>query len=249
MPSADREHGAVLTLSQVRLTREHSVVVHDVSGQFMEGSMTAVIGPNGAGKTTLLAALAGELQPVSGRLLRVNGARVAYLPQTCTLDRSFPLRVLDVVLLGLWPVMGAWRRLGRTQRSKAMEALEEVGLADMADRPLHALSNGQFQRLLFARLLVQDASLILLDEPFAAMDERTTQDLLELLGRWHAQGRTIITVLHDLAQVQAHFPDTLLMSRHLVAWGPTQTVLTPAYLSQAGYLSPSMLEAREATPA
>lgn len=249
MLSAEREHPAVLTLDRMSLAREHAVVVDGISGAFAPGTMTAVIGPNGAGKSTLLAALAGELQPVSGRLLRANDVRVAYLPQTCTLDRSFPLRVLDVVLLGLWPAMGAWRRLSRAHRDKAAEALAEVGLTDMADRPLHALSNGQFQRLLFARLLVQDASLILLDEPFAAMDERTTQDLLDLLGRWHAQGRTIVTVVHDLAQVQAYFPHTLLMARHLVAWGPTGEVLTPVHLSHAGYLSPAMLEAREALPA
>lgn len=234
--SSEQESSGVLRLEQLSLRRGARTVLRELTGNFPAGSMTAVIGPNGAGKSTLLAALAGELSPSSGQIVRAPGLRLGYLPQLNTLDRHFPLQIHEVVALGLWPQVGPWRRQTRTHRDQVHAALHEVGLADLADRPLQTLSTGQFQRMLFARLILQDAQVLLLDEPFAAMDEPSLRDLLALLHRWQAQGRTVVTVLHDLAQVREHFSHALLLAGHAVAWGPVAEVLQPAPLRQAGYL-------------
>lgn len=226
----------MLRLDGLCLQRGARTVLKDLSGHFAAGSLTAVIGPNGAGKSTLLAALAGEIPPAAGAILRAPGLRLGYLPQLSALDRYFPLQVHEVVALGLWPRLGPWRRQTRSQQGLVQAALHEVGLADLAHQPLQTLSTGQFQRMLFARLILQDAQILLLDEPFAAMDEPSTQELLTLLQRWSAQGRTVVTVLHDLAQVREHFSHALLLAGHAVAWGPVAEVLQPAPLQRAGYL-------------
>lgn len=219
---------AVLRLEALCLQRGSRTVLSDLSGGFPSGSLTAVVGPNGAGKSTLLAALAGEIRPASGAIHLSPGLRMGYLPQLSTLDRHFPLQVHEVVALGLWPRLGPWRRQSRAQRGQVQAALDEVGLAELAHQPLSTLSTGQFQRMLFARLILQDAQLLLLDEPFAAMDEPSTRDLLSLLRRWSAQGRTVVTVLHDLAQVREHFSHALLLGTGRATWGPAAEVLPPA---------------------
>ena len=122
-------------------------------------------------------------------------------------------------------------------RERADAALSAVGLNGFGARPVGSLSAGQFQRVLFARILLQDAELILLDEPFNAIDARTTSDLLAIVQGWHAEGRTVIAVLHDYDQVRAQFPQTLLLARNVVAWGATDTVLTPANLQRAKAMS------------
>ena len=200
--------------------------VHHVSGRFAPGSLTAVVGPNGAGKSTLLRAIAGLHPGVEGRI--EAGGRIALLPQAAALDRSFPISCLDVVLLGLWPARGAFGGIGREGQDSARAALGAVGLAGFERRPVGSLSAGQFQRLLFARLLLQDAPIVLLDEPFNAVDARTAADLLAMLRRWHGEGRTVIAVLHDLDLVRDAFPETLLLARDAIAWGPTEQALSAA---------------------
>ena len=208
--------------------------VQGVSGRFAPGSLTAVAGPNGAGKSTLMKAVAGVLAVTAGRIDRggLLARHLGILPQAAETDRSFPISVGDAVLLGAWAHMGALRGAGAAA-GRVRDALQAVGLAGMEGRPVGALSAGQVQRVLFARLLVQDAPVILLDEPFNAIDARTTADLLALLRGWHAEGRTVVAVLHDLDQVRAVFPDTLLLAREVVAWGPTAAVLTPGNLARA----------------
>ena len=208
--------------------------VQGVSGRFAPGSLTAVAGPNGAGKSTLMKAVAGVLAVTAGRIDRgrLLARHFGILPQAAETDRSFPISVGDAVLLGAWAHMGALRGAGAAAK-RVRDALEAVGLAGMEGRPMGALSAGQVQRVLFARLLVQDAPVILLDEPFNAIDSRTTADLLALLHGWQAEGRTVVAVLHDLDQVRAVFPDTLLLAREVVAWGPTAAVLTPGNLARA----------------
>ncbi len=217
-----------LVLTDVTVTHGRRPAVHHVSGCFRSGSLTAIVGPNGAGKTTLLRAIA-KLHPLGGG--QIHGAdRVAMLPQGSALDRSFPLDCLDVVALGEAPQSGAFRPIGD---GRARKTLEAVGLAGFERRSIGTLSAGQFQRVLFARLMVQDAPILLLDEPFNAVDARTEADLLAVLHRWHRDGRTIIAVLHDLELVRAQFPQTLLMARHVVGWGATADVLRPDALLQA----------------
>jgi zinc/manganese transport system ATP-binding protein len=155
------------------------------------------------------------------------------LPQQSEIDRSFPLRVFDLVALGHWGRIGAFRGLDEAQRSEVQRALAAVGLTGFERRGIGELSAGQFQRVLFARVLLQDAPVILLDEPFNAIDARTTADLLSVIKRWHAEARTVIAVLHDLDQVREHFDRTLLIARRCVAWGPTAEVLRAENLFRA----------------
>ncbi|MCL4138838.1 UNVERIFIED_CONTAM: hypothetical protein GTU68_038799 [Idotea baltica] len=192
------------------------------------GSLTAVVGPNGAGKSTLLKGVVGTLPPLSGRMTlgTVECKDVSYLPQQSEVDRSFPISVQELVAMGLWREVGAFGGIGRSHQSRIAEALAAVGLDGFEKRTIGSLSGGQVQRALFARLLLQDSPLVLLDEPFNAIDAGTTVDLINLIKRWHGEGRTILAVLHDIESVRSHFPQTLLLARELVAHGPTEQVLT-----------------------
>jgi zinc/manganese transport system ATP-binding protein len=176
-----------------------------------------------------------ELPLASGRIDRdqVAVTDIGYLPQAANIDRRFPITVGDTVLLGAWRQAGAFRAVSVESASDARRALSFVGLTGFERRHIGSLSTGQFQRVLFARLLLQDAKLILLDEPFTAIDARTTHDLLDIVRRWHRDGRTVIAVLHDVEQVRAHFPQTLLLAREPIAWGPTVTTMTADNLLRA----------------
>jgi len=224
----------LIELENVTVTYDRHPAVHHVSGNIREGSLTAIAGPNGAGKSTLLKALVGELRPAAG-VIRHRLARLdfGYLPQAADINRRFPISVLDTVMLGAWRQAGAFGRVSEAERLKALEALSAVGLDGFDNRHIGSLSAGQFQRVLFARLLLQDARVILLDEPFTAIDARTTRDLLDIVARWHGDGRTVIAVLHDFEQVRAHFPETMLIARELIGWGPTAEVMSAANLMTA----------------
>jgi zinc/manganese transport system ATP-binding protein len=217
------------------VTHQRHPAVHHLSGELAMGSLTAVIGPNGAGKSSLLDALAGRLPLSAGRIeiAPALAGRVAYLPQQSQIDRSFPLGVLDLVALGHWPRRGAFGAIDAPLRQRAREALASVGLTGFEQRRIGELSVGQFQRVLFARVLLQDAQLILLDEPFNAIDARTSADLLAVVRRWHGEARTVVAVLHDMELVREHFPQTLLLAREPVAWGPTAQVLHAENLFRA----------------
>jgi zinc/manganese transport system ATP-binding protein len=207
--------------------------VHHLAGEVPVGSLTAVVGPNGAGKSTLLKGIVGTLAPLQGRIALPGGTRVAYLPQAAEIDRSFPLAVYDLVAMGLWSRAGLFGGVGRRDRHRIEEAIAAVGLSGFERRAIGTLSGGQMQRALFARLLLQDAGLILLDEPFTAIDAKTSADLLALVRRWHDESRTVLAVLHDLDTVRRTFPHTLLIAREPVAWGETEAVLNPANLLKA----------------
>jgi zinc/manganese transport system ATP-binding protein len=224
-----------IALHNLTVSYQRHPAIHHLSGRFVNGAPTAIFGPNGAGKSTLLKAMIGMLKADSGHV-DLGGCRrcdIAYLPQQAEIDRSLPVSVRDLVATGLWHHTGLFGRVDRNGRARVLAALARVGLEDFADRPISALSNGQFQRVLFARILVQDARVILLDEPFNAVDARTTFDLLELVRDWRAEQRTVIAVLHDYEQVRAWFPYTLLMAREVVAWGATGEVLVDANLRRA----------------
>jgi zinc/manganese transport system ATP-binding protein len=230
--------GAVI-LHDVTLAYDRRPAVHHLSGSFARGSLTAVVGPNGSGKSTLFKGIVGLLRPAAGRIERGCFSRggIAYLPQSAEIERRFPISVIDTVLLGHWRRIGWARATSRQLREAAQRAVAAVGLEGFERRRIETLSAGQFQRVLFARLIVQDAELILLDEPFGAVDWRTAEDLLRLIVDWHREGRTVAAVLHDLDQVGGYFPDTLLLARECVAWGPTREVLMPQNLRRARHVT------------
>ncbi|WP_348766771.1 zinc ABC transporter ATP-binding protein AztA [uncultured Salinisphaera sp.] len=231
-----------IQLENLTLSYRRHPAVHHLSGRFAPGSLTAVVGPNGAGKSTLLKGLMGALRVDDGRIRLSGIARrdIAYLPQQSELDRNFPMQVLDLVSLGLWGRLGAFRRVAGRDLERALAALAAVGLEGFETRAIGTLSGGQLQRALFARMLLQDARVLLLDEPFTAIDARTTADLVALIERWHAEQRTVVVVLHDLELVRRHMPDTLLIAREPVAWGATEHVLTPENLLFARRMSEAM---------
>src|SRR5262245_24612837 len=224
---------ASLTFRNLTLGYYSHPAVHHLNGSVERGSLTAVVGPNGSGKSTLMKGIVGVLEPMSGEVRRGAGARIAYLPQQSEIDRSFPARVVDLVSLGLWPKRGLLGRFTTEDRKTVSTALMAVGMEGFGNRPIDTLSGGQLQRVLFARVLVQDAGLILLDEPFNAVDAKTVGDLIGLIKRWHMEQRTVMVVVHDLDLVREHFPETLLLARKPVAWGNTREALKPENLLSA----------------
>jgi len=236
-----------LVLRDLTLAYERHPAVHHLSGALARGSLTAIVGPNGAGKSTLLKGMVGLMRPAEGTIeqAELSHGGIAYLPQHVEIDRQFPISVLETVVLGHWRRIGWARAATAALREAAQHALAAVGLDGFERRPIGTLSAGQFQRVLFARLVVQDAELILLDEPFSAVDWRTSEDLLCLVEGWHRERRTVAAVLHDLDQVRLHFPDTLLIARECVAWGPTREVLTPLNLQRARHMSAAWAEQAE----
>jgi zinc/manganese transport system ATP-binding protein len=235
---AAQSTAAILGLDDVTIAYDRHPVVHHITGAFEQGSLTALVGPNGAGKSTLLKAIAGLL-PVTAGAIRfgIDRRAVAYLPQVVDVDRSFPLRVIDVVDFGHWRKIGALHRLAKQDRAASVAAIAAVGLAGLENQPIGQLSVGQFQRVLFARLMVQEAAVILLDEPFNAIDQKTTADLMQVVRSWQGEGRTVIAALHDLEQVKREFPQALLMARELVAWGPARQTLSDENLARARALA------------
>ena len=211
------------------------LILDDVSLEIPQGGITALIGPNGAGKSTLLKAIMGLQKTDTGSVRYENMARkdIAYLPQQSDIDRSQPMTVFELAAMGLWYEIGFFGRVNAAQKKRVMAALERVEMQDFATRQIAHLSNGQFQRVLFARMLVQDAKFLLLDEPFNAVDARTTYALLEVLRQCHQDGQAVIAVLHDYEQVRAYFANTLLLAREKVAAGATENVLTDEFLTQA----------------
>jgi zinc/manganese transport system ATP-binding protein len=226
---------AALRFDNVTLGYERHPAVHHLDGAVATGALVAIFGPNGAGKSTLFKGIVGILPPLAGKIER-NGLKVreiAYLPQIADIDRTFPINVYDMVAMGTWRSAGLFGGIGRKEREKIHDAIAAVGLRGFEERPISSLSGGQMQRTLFARLLLQDASVILLDEPFNAIDAKTVADLLDLVRRWHGEKRTILAALHDLDMVKANFPESLLLAREPVAWGATHDVLTPENLLKA----------------
>jgi zinc/manganese transport system ATP-binding protein len=236
--AAKREGRVTISFKDLTLGYERHPAVHHLSGEIQAGELLALTGPNGAGKSSLFKGMMRQLSPLEGaiQLSGVATREIAYLPQQIEVDRSFPISVFDCVAMGLWHDIGVWRGINKRGQCAVVEALSTVGLVGFELRLIGSLSGGQFQRALFARLLLQNASIILLDEPFRAVDTETIRDLIDLILQWHAEGRTVVAALHDLDQVRSYFPRTLLLARELVAWGETNSVLTPANLLRARQL-------------
>jgi zinc/manganese transport system ATP-binding protein len=235
---------APLRFRDLTLGYRRHPAVHHLSGEVEAGALLAVVGPNGAGKSTLFKGIMGLMAPLSGAIDRAVDVRdIAYLPQTADIDRSFPINVFDLVAMGLWRHIGPFGAIGAAGRDRIYDAIAMVGLTGFERRPIAALSGGQMQRVLFARLSLQDAPVIVLDEPFNAIDDRTAADLLALVRRWHGERRTVLAALHDMNLVSRHFPQTLLLAREPVSWGETCRVLTAENLMKARRMCEAFEEA------
>jgi zinc/manganese transport system ATP-binding protein len=247
---------AALQFRNLTLGYDRHPAVHHLDGAVETGALVAVVGPNGAGKSTLFKGIVGAIKPFAGRIERgsLRAQDIAYLPQAAEIDRSFPINVYDMVAMGLWRRTGLFGGVDGGARASIEQAVAAVGLTGFEDRAIATLSGGQMQRMLFARLLLQDARVIVLDEPFNAVDAKTSADLFDLVKRWHGEQRTVLTALHDIDFVRANFPETLLLAREPVAWGNTATVLTPENLLTARRMCEAFDEhaaecAEEVTPA
>lgn len=236
-----------ISLLDVTLGYERHPAVHHLTAEIPAGSLMAVVGPNGGGKSTLLKGIAGAVKPMGGaiRLSGFSRRDIAWLPQQTEIDRAFPLSVADFAAMGLWRKAGLFGGINEKARASVAQALAAVGLEGFGHRLPSTLSGGQFQRALFARLLLQDAPVILLDEPFAGVDQRTRADLMKIIRDWHGQGRTILAVLHDHSLVADSFPQALLLARDVIACGPTRQVMTVENLTRARTMAEAWDEAAE----
>jgi zinc/manganese transport system ATP-binding protein len=239
---------AALEFRNLTLGYDRHPAVHHLHGQIASGALMAVVGPNGAGKSTLFKGIVGMLKPLAGGIDRcgLRARDIAYLPQVADIDRTFPISVYDMVAMGLWRDAGLFGGIGRPEREKLRTAISAVGLSGFEERPIGTLSGGQMQRTLFARLLLQEARVIVLDEPFNAIDAKTAADLCDLVRRWHAEKRTVLAAMHDLDLVRSNFPDALLLAREPVAWGKTVEVLTADNWAKARRMCEAFDEQAEA---
>lgn len=231
----------MLSANALALGYRGEPVVRGVSFEVAAGDVLAVVGHNGSGKSTLVKTLLGTLASISGSIDWPAGKpkTIAYLGQRTEFDNRFPVRLRDLAEMGAWRDLGFTGRVDAGGRARIAKALERTGTADIADMPIHTLSAGQLQRALFARTIVQDAPVILLDEPFTAVDQATEADLLTLIDDWAAEGRATILVLHDLSAVLQHCTSALLLGRGKARFGAPRETLTPANLIEHGYLSAS----------
>ncbi len=222
-----------IQLNNLTLTYERHPAVHHVTATIGQGDWLAVVGPNGAGKSTLLNAMAGLTTIDDGSIEGLSPNTVAYLPQQTQLDRCFPITVFELVVTGLWAKLGFFESLNKSQYEQCGDAISAVGLQGFERRMINTLSGGQLQRSLFARVLLQDQPVILLDEPFNAIDTKTLADLTQLIKQWHQHKRTVIMVTHDLDYIQEHCPQTLLLARDCIGYGATKEILTRENLEKA----------------
>ncbi|MEL7430805.1 MAG: ABC transporter ATP-binding protein [Pseudomonadota bacterium] len=234
----------VLSASRLSLGYRNTIVVSEVSFELEKGDTLAIVGHNGSGKSTLIKTLLGTLPPIGGSFKWANGRpeAVAYLGQRTEFDTRFPIRVRDLAAMGAWASLGLGGRIDQECQARIESALARTGIEHIADASLHELSAGQLQRALFARTMVQDASLILLDEPFTAVDQSTEAELLTLIGDWAGEGRTIILVLHDLSAVLQHCNKALLLGKGQATSGSPEQILVPENLVNQGYLSQSQAD-------
>lgn len=227
-----------ITVQGVTVHFDRQPALWDVSFSLPEGALVAIIGPNGAGKSTLVKAMMGLIPMVSGTVhfqeepLAAKRQSVAYVPQKETVDWDFPITVKEVVLMGSYGRLGFLRRPSRADKEEAHRMLERLGMADLANRPIHDLSGGQQQRVFVARALMQKPSIYLMDEPFAGIDKATEQLLIEIFLSLKAEGKTVMIVHHDLNSLKGTFDHLILLNRRLVAAGRIEDVFTKENLEQ-----------------
>jgi manganese/zinc/iron transport system ATP- binding protein len=232
----DAKNQLPIVVEDLTVAYRDEPVLWDVDLQVPEGTLMAIVGPNGAGKSTLIKTIIGLMEPSAGQVLiygqpyRKQRHLVGYVPQRGTVDWDFPTTALDVVMMGRYGSLGWLKRPGRQERDLAMQALERVGMTDLADRQISQLSGGQQQRVFLARALVQDAQIYFMDEPFQGVDATTERAIVNVLRDLQVAGRTVVVVHHDLETVPEYFDRVLLLNVRAIASGPMEEVFTPENL-------------------
>lgn len=227
-----------LSVYDLTVAYQRKPVIWDVSFDIPAGTLVGIVGPNGAGKSTLLKAVMDLIPRASGRIeifgksYRQNRHRVGYVPQRESVDWDFPISALDVVAMGLYNQIGWCFPVRKKHRQLAKEALERVGIAELAHRQISQLSGGQQQRTFLARALVQDADLFLMDEPFAAVDAATEKAIVEILNGMKGRGKTALVIHHDLQTVPDYFDYLILLNMRVVDHGPVEKVFTSENLQK-----------------
>ena len=233
------EPGQALHVEDLTVSYGDTPALWDIDLDIPPGVMCAIVGPNGAGKSTLIKAALGLVRPVAGHVrflghtIGAMRGRIGYVPQRHSVDWDFPTTVRDVVEMGLYRSLGWMRRPGRAARDRAMAALAQVDMQDYAERQISQLSGGQQQRVFLARALVQEAPILILDEPLAGVDAATESVIIALLQSLRDQGRTVIVVHHDLTTVQSYFDWMVMLNIRIIAQGPVAQVYTPENLRMA----------------
>jgi manganese/iron transport system ATP-binding protein len=222
----------ILQVDNLTVSYNGSYALEDVSFDVQAGERVAVVGPNGAGKSTLFKALVGLIQPRAGRI-KTNGAEIGYVTQRSAVDWSFPVTVHDVVMMGRIGKMG-WLRWQRPRdREIVQRSLAQVGMADFSGRQIGALSGGQQQRVFIARALAQEATILLMDEPFSGVDAPAQESILEIMDRLHQEGVTLLVSTHDLNLAVERFDRLALLNQRLVAYDLPRQAVTPRNLAAA----------------
>ncbi len=229
----------MLTIKNLTVAYDDTPVFTDVAVQFEAGKITGIIGPNGAGKSTLIKAILGLIKTQQGQVtynqrpLKEVRKNVAYVEQRKDLDLNFPINVLDVVLTGTYGQLGLLRNPGKVEKAASLAALEQVSLTAFAKRQIGQLSGGQLQRVFVARAIVQEADIIILDEPFVGIDLQSETAIMTIMKAWRDAGKTIIVVHHDLNKVTQYFDDLVIMNHGIVAYGPVESVYHADNMAQA----------------
>lgn len=226
------ENNNIIEVEDMTVAYHKKPVIWDIDLSIPKATLLAIVGPNGAGKSTLIKAMLDLIDPISGKVLfngqtyKEHRKHIGYVPQSESVDWDFPSNVLDVVMMGTYGELGWFKRPGKNERERALEALKKVGMEDFVDRQISQLSGGQQQRIFLARALVQDADIYFMDEPFKGVDAKTEGTIVKLLKDLKDQGKTLIVVHHDLQTVEAYFDWVALMNKQIIAIGPVQEVFT-----------------------
>ncbi|WP_265459880.1 metal ABC transporter ATP-binding protein [Enterococcus sp. HY326] len=228
----------MIICQNVSVAYQQQLALKNINLRLEDHAITGIIGPNGAGKSTLIKAILGIISfagniTIDGKPIKEQRQQVAYVEQKSNLDFTFPITVAEFVSLGLYREVGILRRLTKKNWQQVAAALEQVGLAALGSRQISELSGGQFQRILIARCLVQEAQYIFLDEPFVGIDAVSEEIIFEILRELQQAGKTIFVVHHDLAKVQNYFDQLLILDKEVIAYGETATVFNKNYLGQA----------------
>ncbi len=223
---------SILEVKNLTVSYNGTYALEGVSFSVQAGERVAIVGPNGSGKSTLFKALVGLIHVKTGSV-QTNGAEIGYVTQRSAVDWRFPVTVHDVVMMGRIGKMG-WLRWQRPiDREMVRRCLAQVGMTEYASRQIGELSGGQQQRVFIARALAQEATILLMDEPFTGVDAPSQETILEILGRLHDQGVTVLVSTHDLNLAVARFDRLALLNRQLVAYGPPREIITRQTLAAA----------------